>query len=261
MPKSKEKVTPLVTEFSVNDVKKQFDKVYSAQAKKAGEFVYPVARAIYKKVKSAVNAKSGLSKNEVKELYTSITKTTNTPNRYFELELAGNMLKIDLNKAGIKYLQDCINMAGLDALQDSSNSYYYEKPEHRRSLQNGGLNKTDVLLEMKMLPVVKVPSNKGTTESDTVITHLLPSITGNDIAITENASDNWFFSLEKDIKTGYFVDALAMFELEPSKIKMIEGLSEDFWQEVHARIRAKTAKLTYEGYLEVNRKAKTGTNN
>ena len=35
-----------------------------------------------------------------------------------------------------------------------------------------------------------------------------------------------------------------------SKIKMIEGLSEDFWQEVHARIRAKTAKLTYEGYLD-----------
>ena len=261
MTKSNEKVTPEVIEFSVAEVKKQFNKVYSAQAKKAGEFVYPVARAIYKKVKSAVSAKSGLSKNEVAELYTSITKTTNKPNRYFELELAGNMLKIDLNKAGIKYLQDCVNMAGLDALQDSSNSYYYEKPEHRRSLQNGGLNKTDILLEMKMLPVLKVPANKGTAESNTVVTHLLPSITGNDVAITEKSSDNWFYSLEKDNKTGLFIESWDMAKLPAKQQEIISELDFEFWIEVAECVKALKMKCSslkaYRDYKQKNKK--TGT--
>jgi len=263
MQNQNEKVTPEVIEFSVTDVKKQFDKMYSATAKKAGEYYYPVARAIYKKVKNAVSAKSGLSKKEVKELYTSITKTTNTPNRYFELELVGNMLKIDLNKAGIKYLQDCVNMAGLDALQDADNSYYYEKPEHRKSLQNGGLNKTDVLLEMKMLPVLKVPSNKGTTESDTVVTHLLPSITGADIAITENASDNWFYSLEKDSKTGFFIESWNMAKLPKAQQLIISELDFEFWIEVNECKKALAMKATslkaYQDYVRKN--TKTGTDN
>ena len=257
MTKSNERVTPEVIEFSVTEVEKEFNKQYGKKAKKAGEYYYPVARAIFNKVVNAVKSKSGLSKNEVKELYTSMAVKNETPNRYPELELAGNMLKIDGNKEGIKYLQDCVNMAGLNALNDVSEPFYFEKPEHRRSLQNGGLGENDKFLSMKMLPVLKVKGGNGNKEKETTVTRLLPSITGNDVAITENASDNWFYSLEKDIKTGYFVDAQAMANLTTEKLDLIEKLDVEFWLEVHARIRAKQQKLTYEGYLKVN-KAKAG---
>ena len=256
MTKSNEKVTPEVIEFSVTEVEKEFDKQYGKKAKKAGEYYYPVARAIFDKVTKAVKSKSGLSRNEVKDLYTSMAVKNETPNRYPELELAGNMLKIDGNKAGIKYLQDCINMAGLNALDDELEPFYFKKPEHRRSLQNGGLGEHDKFLSMRMLPVLKMKGGNN-KEKETTVTHLLPSITGSDVAITENASDNWFYSLEKDIKTGYFVDAQAMANLTTEKLDLIEKLDVEFWLEVHARIRAKQQKLTYEGYLKVN-KAKAG---
>ena len=62
MTKSNEKVTPAVIEFSVTEVESEFNKCYGKKAKKAGEFYYPVARAIFNKVISAVKSKAGLSK-------------------------------------------------------------------------------------------------------------------------------------------------------------------------------------------------------
>jgi len=260
MQNQKEKVTPEVIEFSVTEVESEFNKQYGKKAKKAGEYYYPVARAIFNKVINAVKSKSGLSKNEVKELYTS-TAVNKTPNKYSELELVGNMLKIDGNKAGIKYLQDCVNMAGLNALDDELEHYYFKKPEHRRSLQNGGLGENEKLLSMKMLPVLKMKGGNGNKEKDTTVTHLLPSITGNDIAITENSNDNWFYSLEKDSKTGYFVDSWNMAKLVESKRDMIENLDFDFWLEVKKCIKAINMQCSglkaYDEHIRKN--TKTGT--
>ena len=261
MPKSNEKVTPEVIEFSVTEVESEFNKQYGKKALKAGEYYYPVARAIYNKVINAVKSKSGLSKKEVKELYTSMA-SNKTPCKYSELELVGNMLKIDGNKAGIKYLQDCINMAGLDALSDDLDDYYYKKPEHRRSLQNGGLGENDKFLSMKMLPVLKVKGGNN-KESDTVVTHLLPSITGADIAITENASDNWFYSLEKDSKTGFFIESWNMAKLPKDQQLLISELDFEFWIEVNECKKALAMKATslkaYQDYVRKN--TKTGTDN
>jgi len=252
MTKSNEKVTPEVIEFSIADKKKQFNAVYDKRCKKAGEYKFPLARAIYKAVNEQVDNKIALTKGDIYDCYTSLAVGNGTPNQYYELELAGDMLKIDMNKAKIKYLQDCINSAGLLALGDESLPYYYKKPEHRKSLQNGGLKGADRFLEMKMLPVTRVPSNKGKNKTaDAKSTYLLPSVTGNDIAITEVADENWFFTLEKDIKTGFFLDAGAMAELKPAKLKMLENLDIAFWIEVHARIRAKELKfVNYESYIK-----------
>ena len=260
MTKSNEKVTPEVIEFSVTEVESEFNKQYGKKAKRAGEYYYPVARAIFNKVISAVKSKAGLSKKEVKELYTSMA-SNKTPDKYSELELVGNMLKIDGNKAGIKYLQDCVNMAGLNALDDELEHYYFKKPEHRRSLQNGGLGENEKLLSMKMLPVLKVPSNKGTTESDTVVTHLLPSITGTDIAITENSNDNWFYSLEKDSKNDCFIESWNMAKLPEKQQLIISELDFEFWIEVNECKKALNMKCSslkaYRDYIAKN--TKTGT--
>jgi len=261
MTKSKEKVTPEVIEFSVTDVEKEFDKQYGKKAKKAGEYYYPIARAIYNKVVNAVKSKSGLSKKEVKDLYTSMA-VNNSPNKYSELELVGNMLKIDGNKEGIKYLQDCVNMAGLNALSDELNGYYYKKPEHRRSLQNGGLGENDKFLSMKMLPVLKMKGGNN-TEKDTTVTHLLPSITGNDVAITESSTENWFYSLEKDNKTGLFIESWDMAKLPEVQREIISELDCEFWIEVAECVKALKMKCSglkaYRDYKEKNKK--TGTDN
>ena len=260
MTKSNEKVTPEVIEFSVTEVEKEFDKQYGKKAKKAGEYYYPIARAIYNKVVNAVKSKSGLSKKEVKELYTSMA-VNKTPNKYPELELVGNMLKIDGNKAGIKYLQDCVNMAGLNAFSDELDDYYYKKPEHRRSLQNGGLGENDKFLSMKMLPVLKVKGGNGNKEKETTVTHLLPSITGTDIAITENSSDNWFYSLEKDSKTKCFIESWNMAKLPEEEQLTISELDCEFWIEVKECKKALAMKCSslqaYRDYIAKN--SKTGT--
>ena len=261
MTKSKEKVTPEVIEFSVTEVEKEFDKQYGKKAKKAGEYYYPVARAIFDKVTKAVKSKSGLSRNEVKDLYTSMAVKNETPNKYPELELVGNMLKIDGNKEGIKYLQDCVNMAGLDALKDDQNGYYFKQPEHRRSLQNGGLGEHDKFLSMKMLPVLKMKG--GNKEKETTVTHLLPSITGNDVAITESSTENWFYSLEKDNKTGLFIESWDMAKLPEAQREIISELDFEFWIEVAECVKALKMKCSslkaYRDYKEKNKK--TGTDN
>jgi hypothetical protein len=247
MTKSNEKVTPLV----VTDIENALNNERNAKA-----------LAVKKACVTRGKAKVKLSKGDVFNLVTS-TALDNTPDSYDQLELAGNGIKIDaklsddVKRASIKYLQDCVNDAWRLAIADDDLTYYVK--ENRKSLQNGGLDNivngvADIYnqVPMKMLPVKKAPSNKGTGDDKV---HKLPSMTGNILEISVNAENNNFFSLDKDSNNQFFIDADLIANMPKAQREKIENLCEDFWQEVHGRIRAKAQKLHYTGYLEVLKKA------
>ena len=248
MPKSKEKVTPLVT-LIVTDIENALTNEINAKA-------LSVKNACVTRGKAKVK----LSKGDVFNLVTSVA-LDGSPDSYDQLELAGNGIKIDaklsddVKRASIKYLQDNVNDAWRFAIADDDLTFYVK--ENRKSLQNGGLDSivngvADIhnQVPMKMLPVKKAPSNTGDEKI-----HKLPSMTGNILDISVNAENNNFFSLDKDDKNKFFIDADLIANMPKQQRLDIENLCNDFWLEVHARIRAKAQKLSYTGYLEVLKKA------
>ena len=213
------------------------------------------AKAIATKCFTRAEAFGSLSKNEVFKLVTSLAED-GTPDRYNDLEMAGNYIKVakkpwKVRKAAMKYLQDCINEAWLLAIDDNDLPYFVK--ENRKSLQNGGVKqKHEENIECKMLPSTKVPSNKGTAKK----TYQLPTITGNLIEISKSSENNNFYTLDKDAKNEFFVDAEKVAKMVEAERKSLEELDFDFWMEVKNRVQAKKNNMTFDAYLKA---VKNGT--
>jgi len=207
------------------------------------------AKAIATKCFTRADAFNSLSKGEVFKLVTSISND-GSPDRYNDLEMAGNYIKVakkpwKVRKSAMKYLQDCINEAWIEAMKDEDLTYFVK--ENRKSLQNGGIKqKHEENIECKMLKLVKVPSNKGSANK----TYQLPTITGNLIEISKSSNNNNFYTLDKDAKNEFFVDAEKVAEMVDKERNSLEDLDYAFWEEVNSRLEAKKHKMHFSAYLK-----------
>ena len=227
-----------ITLLNVEDARKAILEDTNEHAKAVANACFTRAEAFNK-----------LSKGDVFKMVTSLS-VNGSPDRYHELELAGNYIKVakkpfKVRKSAMKYLQDCINEAWIIAMEDKDLTYYVK--ENRKSLQQGGVKeKHEDNIPCKMLPSTKVPVNKGTSNK----TYQLPTITGNLIEISKSSANNNFYTLDKDAKGEFFVDAEKVALMVEAERKSLEELDFDFWMEVKNRVQAKKHKMTFNAYLK-----------